>query len=327
MSTDDMGNAPTVSIVVASHNKGPYVSAAIRSALEQGPIAEVIVVDDASTDDSVATLRHLARDHASMRLIEMPSNRGGSHCRNIGIREARGEFVVFLDADDLLLPGCCEGRVRAARQAPDHDLWVFPMHVFREEPSIVETTWVPRPGDHLAHFLAHQLDWSIMQPLWRRSFLERIQGFDESFVRLQDPELHVRAMLAGARARCHAEAAADCAYRVAAERHAGGCGPIAARHAAGAIHFYRTFVGKVAPGQRRLVTGTLLASLSTIGHWRRTGQLDRRSADGLVAELVAACEVPSHRAILRAYDFVNRAAPRHVPGLRWSVRTALGLPR
>jgi succinoglycan biosynthesis protein ExoO len=93
--------APTVSIIVASHNKGAYVEASIRSALDQGPIVEVIVVDDASTDDSVAILDGLARDNPRVRLIKLPSNRGGSHCRNIGIREARGEFVVFLDADDL----------------------------------------------------------------------------------------------------------------------------------------------------------------------------------------------------------------------------------
>lgn len=325
MSANESTDAPTVSIVVASHNKGPYVDAAIRSALDQGPIAEVIVVDDASTDDSVATLRRLARDNASMRLVELPSNRGGSHCRNIGIREARGEFVVFLDADDLLLPGCCQGRVRAAREAPDHDLWVFPMHVFREDPGVVETTWVPRSGDHLAHFLAHRLDWSIMQPLWRRAFLQELGGFDESFVRLQDPELHVRAMLAGARARCHADSAADCAYRIAAERHAGGCGPIAARHAAGAIHFYRTFFDRVSPSHRTKLTGTLLASIAVISHWRRSRQLDGRTADELGRELIDSCRIPYHRMILRTHQSLHRVAPVHVPGLTWISRALLGL--
>lgn len=319
--------APTVCIIVASHNKGAYVEASIRSALDQGPIVEVIVVDDASTDDSVAILDGLARDNPRMRLIKLPSNRGGSHCRNIGIREARGEFVVFLDADDLLLPGCCEGRVRMARQTPDHDLWVFPMHVFREDPADVEATWVPRRGDHLAHFLAHRLDWSIMQPLWRRSFLQRIGGFDESFVRLQDPELHVRAMLAGARARCHADASADCAYRVAAERHAGGCGPIATRHAAGALHFYRTFFEKVPPEHRNKLTGTLLASIAVISHWRRSQNLDGRTADRLAHELIDACRIPHHRMVLRAHHLLHRAAPVHVPGLTWISRVLLGLRR
>lgn len=324
--TGNEGHAdPSVSIVVASHNKGPYVAATIRSALAQGPVAEVVVVDDASTDGSQSILRELAVGNPGLRLIELPSNRGGSHCRNIGIREARGEFVVFLDADDLLDPGCCAGRLERVRAAPDHDLWVFPMRVFRDDPAVTETTWIPRPGDHLAHFLAHRLDWSIMQPIWRRRFLQRIGGFDESFVRLQDPELHVRALVAGARVRCHPEAGADCSYRVAAERHVGGTGPIAARHAAGAAHFYRTFVQQVPSSHRGLLTGTLLASISTISHWRRTGRLDRRAAGELIDGLVAACELPGHRAVLRAYEFLNRTAPAHVPGLKWSVRKLLGI--
>ena len=323
--TGNEGHAdPSVSIVVASHNKGPYVAETLRSALAQGPVAEVVVVDDASTDGSQAILREIARGNPGMRLIELPSNRGGSHCRNIGIREARGEFVVFLDADDLLDPGCCAGRLERVRAAPDHDLWVFPMRVFRDDPAVTETTWIPRPGDHLAHFLAHRLDWSIMQPIWRRRFLEQIGGFDESFVRLQDPELHVRALLGGARVRCHPDAPADCSYRIAAERHAGGCEPIAARHAAGAVHFYRTFWDRVAPEHQPLLTGTLLESMLTIAHWRRTANIRRTTADELIHKLVEECKLPSHRGILRTHDQISRIVKVRIPGLAWTARALIG---
>jgi glycosyltransferase involved in cell wall biosynthesis len=317
--------APAVSIIVASHNKGPFVADSVRSALAQGPCVEVIVVEDASTDESPTILRGLAQDEPRLRLIELKENRGGSHCRNVGIRHAAGQFVIFLDADDLLDPHCCAERLRVAALLPDHDLWVFPMRVFRDDPTVVETVWVPRPGDHLGNFLAHRLDWSIMQPLWRRSFLERLGGFDESFVRLQDPELHVRAMLAGARACCMPESGPDCSYRIAAERHSHGFDAAASRHAAGAIHFYRTFVEVVPSNRRPLLSGTLLASISVIDHLRRTRRLSRTSAQRLIDELVQTCEEPMHRRTLRVFDRLNRVLPLHVPGLAWTTRRLLGV--
>lgn len=304
-----------VSIIIPSFNKGRFVEATVRSALDQGPGVEVIVVDDASTDDSVAVLRALAAEHPSMRLVVLDRNRGGSHCRNRGLREATGEFVIFLDADDMLLPGSVEGRVRVASGLPDHDLWVFPMLVFRGSPEDVVDRWVPRPGPHLRHFLSHRMDWQTMQPLWRREFLSRLGGFDESFVRLQDPELHARALQAGARVHCASGHSPDCLYRVALDRHAAEALPIPGRHVAGALHFYRMFFGRVSGSDRRALTGTLLACLASIGHWRRVGHLGVAESARLERQVVDECRLPAHRALLASYCAINRMLPRRVPGI------------
>lgn len=314
---------PRVSIVVASYNKEKYVAETIRSALCQGVISEVIVVDDASTDGSAALLRELAHEQPRMRLLELAENRGGAYCRNIGIAEARGEFVMFLDADDLLDEACCTTRVQIAEASPEHDLWVFPMVAFRDDPSIVESTWTPRPGDHLANFLAHRLDWSIMQPLWRRRFLESLGGFDASFVRLQDPELHVRALLAGARVRCHPAIAPDCRYRITEERHAADFVGAAERHVAGSLQFYRKFIRSVPRSHRHSLAGTMLAAIATVGYWRRTGRLDSARAAHLVAAVLDTCESKVQREVLRWYDAMNRWSPAHVPGLAWATRRIL----
>jgi glycosyltransferase involved in cell wall biosynthesis len=314
-----------VSIIIPSHNKAAFVADAVASALSQGDRCEVIVVDDASTDGSREILRGISASHPALRLIELPVNRGGSHCRNIGLREARGTFAMFLDADDLLRPGCCTGRLDAALRHADHDLWVFPMQVFRDDPASPTGEWVPNPGPHLDHFLAHRLDWSVMQPLWRREFLVRIGGFDEGFVRLQDPELHVRALLAGARVKCFPNAEADCLYRIDMERHGGDCESLAKRHVAGAVHFYRAFAARVQGRHRRLLSGTLMASIATIEHWRRTGKVDPTNARRLVSELIDCCDVPAHRALLRAYAATSRGLPLHLPGLSLAARAALRL--
>jgi GT2 family glycosyltransferase len=317
---DQIGASIDVSIVMPSYNKGRWIRDAVRSAACQGDRVELIVVDDASTDDSPRILEQLAREFANVRLVSLGTNRGGSHCRNRGLAEARGEFVMFLDADDLLITGSVYRRLRAARALPDHDAWVFPMKTFVKRPEEPTGEWRPKPGDHLASFLSHQLDWSIMQPLWRREMLKRIGGFDESFVRLQDPEMHARALLAGARVRCMHEHEADCLYRIDVDRHEGDASPLARRHVNGAIHFYRTFFPVVPHRDRRFLSGTLLASLASLDHWRRSGRLAEAEARMLANEIAQTCRIPRHRAVMRGCILANRLLPRRVPGLNWLAR-------
>jgi glycosyltransferase involved in cell wall biosynthesis len=95
--------ATAVSIVVTNYNYAQYVGAAIDSALAQThPRCEVIVVDDGSTDDSRAVLAGY-RDRPDVKLI-FQDNGGQGAAFNAGFAAATGEFILFLDADDLLLP-------------------------------------------------------------------------------------------------------------------------------------------------------------------------------------------------------------------------------
>ena len=92
----------SVSVVIPARNAGQTVARAIESALAQRYDAlEVVVADDGSTDDT----REVAERYAGrVRVVSQP-NRGAAAARNLGFREARGEFVAFLDADDEYLPG------------------------------------------------------------------------------------------------------------------------------------------------------------------------------------------------------------------------------
>ncbi len=313
---------PIVSIVMPNFNKGRFIEASVRSALDQSD-SEVIVVDDASTDDSMDVLRSLAREHAHLKIVGLAGNRGGSHCRNVGLHAAIGEFVVFLDSDDLLLPGALAERLRVARGHDAYDLWVFPMIVFRGSVSDEVDRWVPRASRHLLHFLSHRIDWQTMQPLWRRSFLLGIGGFDESFKRMQDPEMHARALMAGARVFCATSAAPDCLYRVALDRHDREVMPIPGRHVSGALHFYRSFLPRTAGAERRALTGTLLASIASVDHWRRSRIISGGEAADLEDQLVEACQIGWHRAMLRAICRLNRASPVRIPGVNFLGRSFL----
>ena len=98
-----------VSIVIPTHNRAHLVCDAIDSALNQTlPAAEIIVVDDGSTDDTEARLRKYGD---RIRYVKT-ENGGVAHARNVGMRHAAGDYLTFLDSDDLLYPYSLELNAR-----------------------------------------------------------------------------------------------------------------------------------------------------------------------------------------------------------------------
>jgi glycosyltransferase involved in cell wall biosynthesis len=107
---------PLVSIVVLCHNYGRFLQEAIDSALTQDhPNLELVVIDDGSTDDSLAVAKRY-EDRA--RVLTQP-NQGLARACNRGAAEARGEYFVFLSADDRLEPTYVSELISALRRAPD----------------------------------------------------------------------------------------------------------------------------------------------------------------------------------------------------------------
>jgi glycosyltransferase involved in cell wall biosynthesis len=108
---------PLVSVVIPVYNRAPLIARAIASVLAQSYRRfEIIVVDDASTDELAAALAAIADPR--LRCIAHPSNRGAAAARNTGIAAARGEFVAFLDSDDVWYPEKLAFQVAAMRDQP-----------------------------------------------------------------------------------------------------------------------------------------------------------------------------------------------------------------
>jgi glycosyltransferase involved in cell wall biosynthesis len=98
-------SATPVSVIIPCYNAARFLSAAVESVLAQGLIGtEVLIIDDCSTDDSVAVAESLAAKHPLVRAIRQPVNAGPAAARNRGLRFATGQFVCFLDADDTYAP-------------------------------------------------------------------------------------------------------------------------------------------------------------------------------------------------------------------------------
>lgn len=111
---------PLLSVVIPTWNRARLVCEAVESALSQriGQV-EVIVVDDGSTDDTANTL---TRSFGSrIHLLRLPDRRGVGAARNAGINIASGEFLAFLDSDDLWLPGKLDAELRVFDRFPEAD--------------------------------------------------------------------------------------------------------------------------------------------------------------------------------------------------------------
>lgn len=122
---------PLLSVIIPTWNRARLVCEAIESALAQRPgEVEVIVVDDGSTDNTAETLGR--RFGSLIRLLRLPRRGGIGAARNVGVREASGELLAFLDSDDLWLPGKLEAELRVFESLPDTEAIVSDSLTFIE---------------------------------------------------------------------------------------------------------------------------------------------------------------------------------------------------
>lgn len=110
---------PKVSVIVRNHNRGERALNAVRCVLAQSfDDFELLFVDDASSDDSVAMLQSRYGDEPRLRIRQLAENQGAAGAANAGIEMARGEFVAFLDSDDEWLPDFLQVHVIALEANP-----------------------------------------------------------------------------------------------------------------------------------------------------------------------------------------------------------------
>lgn len=96
---------PLVSVITPVYNGEKYVAETIKSVLEQTyKNFELVIVDDASTDDTVRIISEFKKKDSRIRLIKLESNQGAAVARNTAIENSNGQFIAFLDSDDLWLP-------------------------------------------------------------------------------------------------------------------------------------------------------------------------------------------------------------------------------
>lgn len=100
-----MEHSPLVSVIMPAYNSAAFISEAIQSVMHQSYLNwELLVVDDASEDETSSIAETFSKNNPRIKLFKNTSNQGAGITRNNGIKEAKGAFIAFLDADDVWLP-------------------------------------------------------------------------------------------------------------------------------------------------------------------------------------------------------------------------------
>jgi glycosyltransferase involved in cell wall biosynthesis len=200
-----MDLSPLVSVIVIFFNAEPFLDEAIHSVLEQDyPNWELLLVDDGSSDGSTRIALNLVHHTPQqVRYFEHSAhaNRGMSASRNLGIQHARGEYIAFLDADDVWLPNKLSEQTALLEAHPDVGMTYG--H------ALIWSSWTGRPGDTdyrinlgvpantlvsppnlLPQLLRNKAQTPMTSnAMLRRSMIESVGGFEEEFPAIYEDQV------------------------------------------------------------------------------------------------------------------------------------------
>lgn len=191
-----------VAVVIPSYNAAHTLAATLASVIDQPGVAEIVAIDDGSSDDTLAILRR----HEPAIRVETGPNAGVSAARNRGIAATTAPWLLFLDADDLLLPGTVAARLALAED---------------DERDVIVCPWREMVDGHppgASDAALRQVDWALLAEdaelacatrvwattaaiLYPRRLIDRIGGFRTDLPVIQDARLLFDAAVHGARFR------------------------------------------------------------------------------------------------------------------------------
>ena len=200
-----MKDTPLISIVIANYNYGRFLEDAMRSIFIQADAdglndeVELIVVDGGSTDNSVEIIKKYA-DRISWWVSER--DRGQSDAFNKGFAKARGKYLTWLNADDVLVSGCLKRVISQMKRHPDCQWFTGNLIRFLEsDKSLMQVEWGPNwyPG-----FLQRRNSPIVSYgptTFFGKELYERVGRIDESCNLIMDSDLWLRFMAAGVKQR------------------------------------------------------------------------------------------------------------------------------
>jgi glycosyltransferase involved in cell wall biosynthesis len=180
---------PVLSVVIATYNRGPILEKCLRALLDQTLAPdryEIVIVDDGSTDDTPDLVARL-RTASPAWTYHPQANAGRSRARNVGIGLARGEIVVFIDSDVVVVPTFLETHLRLHREADGRRVYVQGLSVDTDRFDDPLSTPITPRHVSAARFATN----NVSVP---KAYLVEVGGFDEGFVEYgwEDLELGLR---------------------------------------------------------------------------------------------------------------------------------------
>lgn len=193
-----MQKTPLISVVIAAYNHEKFVRLAVESVLHQTYAnVEVIVVDDGSSDRTLAVIRQIT--DRRIKIIALKENRKFSP-RNIGLRHCHGQYVAFQNSDDVWITDKLQKQLNYLEANQKVGVVFTAVKLIDPQGRLLKHSWASNifalenknRQAWLRHFLTHGNCFCISSALIRRSVLDRVGGFNESLVQLADFDLWVR---------------------------------------------------------------------------------------------------------------------------------------
>jgi glycosyltransferase involved in cell wall biosynthesis len=186
-----------VSIIIPCFNSSRYIEESINSARKQTHrCIEIICVDNGSIDDTISKIEKIQQEDDRIKLLHEPRS-GANYARNLGMKYSSGEYLQFLDSDDLILPQKIE--IQLTKFTHKYDVIVsdrivkdetMSREISRLEFQEIETALIPTCLSKII---------TTCNPLFRKSTLEKLGGWNEDYSSAQDWELNLRLALKGAK--------------------------------------------------------------------------------------------------------------------------------
>lgn len=189
-----------VSLITPSFNSAAYVEATYHSILRQtNPNWEWIIVDDGSSDHTLDLLGQYAASDSRIRFYKRANlPKGATTCRNEAVAVSRGEYLIFLDTDDILASFCIEQRLQGIIHNPEADFVVFQMLHFQERTDDLRLLWnMADSRDDLERAIRLNPVMAGSSTIWKKSSFIEIGLWDPKILINQDIELHIRAICKG----------------------------------------------------------------------------------------------------------------------------------
>jgi glycosyltransferase involved in cell wall biosynthesis len=187
--------SPRVSVIIPAYNAAAFLDQSIPSASKQTHSnLEIIIIDDASTDNTLEIANRHAATDPRIRVLRHEKNSGLAATRNTGIRESKGEWIAFLDADDLFLPNKIELQLNLAAQDPRANLLYTNYWVWDGQRDL-ELRYRKRskmPEGDVSKRLIFENQFCPSTVMARRQIIDEAGGFNPDLRAIEDWDLWLR---------------------------------------------------------------------------------------------------------------------------------------
>lgn len=158
---------PKISIIIPAYNSANFILSALNSIESQisPPDYEVLIIDDYSTDNTLAVVKAYIKDHPHIKVLSNTRSKGVAGARNTGFEHAQGEWIAFLDSDDTWEPDNLSSFYQAIQTHPDSDIFISDLY----------ETIEPHNKEPLTK----------TDPIWHKHFNEA--NLKQTYLRLENP--------------------------------------------------------------------------------------------------------------------------------------------